>query len=64
MLNWITKAMKTLVNILGGLVILIAVAIIGALGLILIFFSKILLIGAATVLMVLVVIGSLFHRDR
>jgi len=56
--------MKTLVNILGGLAIFIAVAVIGALGLILIFFSKILLIGVATVLMILVVIGPLFHKDR
>ena len=56
--------MKTLVNILGGLVIFIAVVVMGALGLTLIFFSKIILIGAATVLMILVVIGSLFHRDR
>lgn len=56
--------MKTLVNILGGLVILIAMVVIGAVGLTVLFFFKLVLIGGAAVLLILVVIGSLFHKDR
>lgn len=56
--------MRTLVNLLGDLIIIIALIVIGAVGLTLLLFFKLALIGGAVVLLVLVVIGSLFHKDR
>ena len=64
MLNWIAQAMKTLVNILGGLLILGALITFGTFAIVSFFLLKIALIGGAAILFLFGLLGTIFHKDR
>lgn len=64
MLNWLLQAGKALVYALVGLLVLAVIVAAGALAVVLAFAFKLAAIGVLVVFGAIVMVGSLFYKDR